>query len=273
MSESLYGALIVAVLLAAYAYLDARTVRRAAVLGALIALAALTRGEALLLVPLLGLALVARGSAAGDASGSCTSPCSWRPSRSCSPRGRSATRRRSPRPSSSPPTARASGSAPTAIRPTTGRSSACGTSRATGRRRPGDEAQQSREYRRRGMQYMRDHAGRVPLVLAARVGRLYDVFRPAQMRVYEASEGRPARSERLGVWLFWLLAPSRRRRGVAAAPPPPAARHPARPGGHGHAHRAADLRLHALSLRGRAVDRRARGGGRRRASCRRRSAA
>jgi hypothetical protein len=72
----------------------------------------------------------------------------------------------------------------------------------------GDEAQQSREYRRRGMRYMRDHAGRVPLVLAARLGRLYDVFRPAQMRVYEASEGRPARSERLGVWLFWLLAPA-----------------------------------------------------------------
>src|SRR5947207_3162935 len=76
-----------------------------------------------------------------------------------------------------------------------------------GKTPPGDEAQQSREYRRRGMQYMRDHAGRVPLVLAARVGRLYDVFRPAQMRVYEASEGRPARSERLGVWMFWLLAP------------------------------------------------------------------
>jgi hypothetical protein len=54
---------------------------------------------------------------------------------------------------------------------------------------------------------MRAHAGRVPAVLAARLGRLYDVFRPAQMRTYEASEGRPARSERLGVWLFWLLAP------------------------------------------------------------------
>ena len=81
MSESLYGPLIVAVLLAAYAYFDARTVRRVAVLGALIALAALTRGEALLLVPLLGLALVARGTCR-RASGSCTSPCSWRPSRS-----------------------------------------------------------------------------------------------------------------------------------------------------------------------------------------------
>ena len=46
---------------------------------------------------------------------------------------------------------------------------------------------------------MRDHAGRVPVVLAARLGRVWDVFRPAQKRVFEASEGRPARSERLGV--------------------------------------------------------------------------
>src|SRR4051794_32883447 len=65
MSESLYGPLIVAVLLAAYAYLDARTVRRVAVLGALIALAALTRGEAVLLVALLGLAPGGRGPPGG----------------------------------------------------------------------------------------------------------------------------------------------------------------------------------------------------------------
>ena len=265
MSESLYGALIVAVLLAAYAYLDARTVRRVAVLGALIALAALTRGEALLLVPLLGLALVARG----------TLPARERlvhlavlvaPSRSCSRRGRSATRRPSTRPCSSPPTARASGSAPTAIRPTTGRSSACGTSPATARRRRGDEAQQSREYRRRGMQYMRDHAGRVPAGPRPRAsGACTTSSGPAQMRVYEASEGRagalgaPRRvavlaagaARRRGAWLL-----RRRRQPLAIL---------LAPGGHGHAHRAADLRLHALSLRRRAVDRRARGGGRRRA--------
>jgi hypothetical protein len=34
-----------------------------------------------------------------------------------------------------------------------------------------------------------------------------DVYRPAQMVVYEAGEGRPARWERLGVRLYWLLAP------------------------------------------------------------------
>jgi hypothetical protein len=206
MSESLYGTLIVAVLLAAYAYLDARTVRRVAVLGALIALAALTRGEALLLVPLLGLALVARGRLPGrerlvhlavlvGAFALVLAPWSIR----------NATTFASP-----------------VLISTNGEGVWVGANchqtyygpiiglwdfPCYGKTPPGDEAQQSREYRRRGMRYLRDHAGRAPLVLAARVGRLYDVFRPAQMRVYEASEGRPARSERLGVWLFWLLAP------------------------------------------------------------------
>jgi hypothetical protein len=57
------------------------------------------------------------------------------------------------------------------------------------------------------MQYMRDHIERVPVVLAARVGRVWDLYRPDQNRVFAASEGRPLRSERLGVLLYWLLLP------------------------------------------------------------------
>jgi hypothetical protein len=81
------------------------------------------------------------------------------------------------------------------------------------------------------MAYMRDHAGRVPVVLAARVGRVWDLYRPDQNRVFAASEGRPARSERLGVLLYWLLLPFaaagawllRRRRHVLAVLLAPAA--------------------------------------------------
>ena len=229
MSESLYGAARSSPCCwRRYAYLDARTVRRAAR-----ARRAHRPGGA---DPRRGAA--ARAAARPRArrprrrcrARAARAPRRARgaPSRSCSRRGRSATRRPSTRPCSSPPTARACGSAPTAIRPTTGRSSACGTSPATARRPPGDEAQQSREYRRRGMQYLRDHAGRVPLVLAARVGRLYDVFRPAQMRVYEASEGRPGAlgaPRRVDVL---AARAARHRRRVAAAPAPPAARDPAR---------------------------------------------
>jgi 4-amino-4-deoxy-L-arabinose transferase-like glycosyltransferase len=53
MSETLYGALIAGMLLAAVAVLDRPTWRRAALLGALIALAALTRTEALFFLPFL----------------------------------------------------------------------------------------------------------------------------------------------------------------------------------------------------------------------------
>jgi 4-amino-4-deoxy-L-arabinose transferase-like glycosyltransferase len=207
MSESLYGALVAAVLLSAYAYLDARTVRRVAALGALIALAALTRGEALLLVPLLGLAVVARGPLPGRARLTHLAVLVAAFALVIAPWSiRNATTFSSP-----------------VLISTNGEGVWVGANchqtyygpiiglwdfPCYGRTPPGDEAQQSREYRRRGMRYLRDHASRVPLVLAARIGRLYDVFRPAQMRVYEASEGRPARSERLGVWLYWLLVPA-----------------------------------------------------------------
>src|SRR3954466_6504271 len=65
MSESLYGPFVVAALLAACAYAGARTAARAALVGALLGLAALTRGEALLLVPILALAVLARAPLPG----------------------------------------------------------------------------------------------------------------------------------------------------------------------------------------------------------------
>jgi hypothetical protein len=52
MSETLYGALLALALVAAYRLLDVRSWGRAAVFGALVGLAALTRGDALLLLPL-----------------------------------------------------------------------------------------------------------------------------------------------------------------------------------------------------------------------------
>jgi Dolichyl-phosphate-mannose-protein mannosyltransferase len=61
MSESLYGLLVVAALLAAYRQHDRCDVRSAVGLGLLIGLAALTRSEALLLLPLLAWPLALRG--------------------------------------------------------------------------------------------------------------------------------------------------------------------------------------------------------------------
>jgi 4-amino-4-deoxy-L-arabinose transferase-like glycosyltransferase len=206
MSESLYGVFVVAVLLAAYAYYDARTWRRAAVLGAFIGLAALTRGEALLFVPLLAIALFARGPLPGRARiehvGALVAAfvvvlAPWTI--------RNLTTFKSPVliSTNSEGVWVGANCRQTYYGPIIG----LWDFPCYGKRPAGDEAQQSSEYRRRGWAYMRDHAGRVPLVLAARLGRLYDVFRPAQMRVYESSEGRPPRSEHLGVWMFWLLVP------------------------------------------------------------------
>lgn len=61
MSETLYGFMVVAALLAAFHQRERRDVRSALALGALIGLAALTRAEGLLLVPLLAWPLALRG--------------------------------------------------------------------------------------------------------------------------------------------------------------------------------------------------------------------
>jgi 4-amino-4-deoxy-L-arabinose transferase-like glycosyltransferase len=206
MSESLYGVFVVAVLLAAYAYHDARTARRAAVLGALVGLAALTRGEALLFVPLLAIALLALGPLPARARlehvGALVAAFAvvlapWTI--------RNLTTFKSPVliSTNSEGVWVGANCHQTYYGPIIG----LWDFPCYGKRPAGDEAQQSAEYRRRGWDYLRAHSGRVPLVLAARLGRLFDVFRPAQMRVYESSEGRPPRSEQLGVWMYWLLLP------------------------------------------------------------------
>ena len=60
MSESLYGLLVVLALLAAYRVIDRPVPRSAAILGILLGLAALTRGEALLFVPFLAIPVCVR---------------------------------------------------------------------------------------------------------------------------------------------------------------------------------------------------------------------
>jgi 4-amino-4-deoxy-L-arabinose transferase-like glycosyltransferase len=43
---------------------------------------------------------------------------------------------------------------------------------------PGDESVVGQELRRRGLNYIHHHPGRVPVVVAARIGRTFEVFRP-----------------------------------------------------------------------------------------------
>ena len=204
MSETLYG-----VFLAATLWLSIRFWRRpslglAAAVGALAALAALTRGEALLLAPLLLLPLAYRGGTA------------WRP--------RAVT------------AAAAIGAfvlvlAPWTLRnltafdapvlvSTNGSAVFVGSNcdpvyhgefiglwnfDCYGKAPSGDEAEQAAEYRRRGFDYARDHAGRVPLVMGVRFLRVWDLFKPGQQASYEVLEGRSETASRLGLAMFYPL--------------------------------------------------------------------
>ena len=206
MSESLYGPFVVAALLAACAYVGARSAGRAALVGALVGLAALTRGEALLLVPLLALAMLVRAPLPGRARLAHLGALVAAFAVVLAPWSiRNALTFDEPVLIS----ANADGVWAGANCEPTYYGAIVGSwdFPCYGRRPAGDESEQSREYRRRGIAYMRAHAGRVPVVLAARVGRAWDVYRPDQNRVFAASEGRPARSEQLGVLLYWLLLP------------------------------------------------------------------
>ncbi len=73
--------------------------------------------------------------------------------------------------------------------------------------------------------YVGDNLGRVPLVLAARFGRAWSLYRPTHAIDIGRSEGRPVVGSTIGLGMFWLLVPLAvagavvlRRRGTALAP-------------------------------------------------------
>jgi 4-amino-4-deoxy-L-arabinose transferase-like glycosyltransferase len=54
----------------------------------------------------------------------------------------------------------------------------------------GDESEVEHAYRTRAFHYIEQHERRVPLVLAARIGRTWDLYRPADMVSYSEGENR-----------------------------------------------------------------------------------
>jgi 4-amino-4-deoxy-L-arabinose transferase-like glycosyltransferase len=69
-------------------------------------------------------------------------------------------------------------------------------------REPSVAAAQRRDL---GRDYMRDHLDRLPIVVAARVGRLWGVYRPFQMARFSVAEGKPRWASLAGWWMFWPL--------------------------------------------------------------------
>lgn len=90
---------------------------------------------------------------------------------------------------------------------------------------PGDEAQRAVAWRQVGFDYARDHLDELPKVVAARVGRQWELFRPFQNVEFAAIEGRNTTAAAWGLAMYYGLAASAiagavilKRRGVPLLP-------------------------------------------------------
>jgi hypothetical protein len=70
-----------------------------------------------------------------------------------------------------------------------------------------DQSQRAAVYRRAAFDYVRDHAGRVPRVVAARELRGWSLWRVDQMVWANTGEGREEWASWTGVVQFWVLVP------------------------------------------------------------------
>ena len=71
---------------------------------------------------------------------------------------------------------------------------------------PGDESERAQAYRRRGFAYARGNLDRVPVVVAARLGRVWELFRPLEQTRCEVFEGRPRGVSLAGLAVYYPLA-------------------------------------------------------------------
>jgi hypothetical protein len=89
-----------------------------------------------------------------------------------------------------------------------------------------DESQRDRFAYDYAKEYLRDHQRRIPVVAAARIGRLWDVYKPGQTTAFDWSvEGRGRLASWSGLLMFYALVPFGvvglvvlRRRGFAISP-------------------------------------------------------
>jgi Dolichyl-phosphate-mannose-protein mannosyltransferase len=212
MSETLLGLLVAICMLAAYQLIDRPALGRALLLGAVIGLAALTRGEAILLLVLL-LPWRRPRLAAAVAVACVVVLAPW------TVRNLSTFEK------------------PVLLSANEGNLIAGANCRNTYEGRDigswdlrcvpngplEDESLAEARFRHAGLEYARHHAGRVPLVVLARLGRTFELYQP--IRQAEHAEGRAAGIEVAGAVVFLLLVPVGaygaivlRRRGVRLAP-------------------------------------------------------
>lgn len=70
----------------------------------------------------------------------------------------------------------------------------------------GDESQRAITSRDRGLRYIGNHSGRFPAVVAARIGRVWELYRPWENAAFTQFEGRPLWGARAGLVSYWVLA-------------------------------------------------------------------
>lgn len=68
---------------------------------------------------------------------------------------------------------------------------------------PGDQSEVSAQYRSDAIEYVRDHKAQAPLVVLARVGRTWSVYRPFDMAWFNVGEGREPWVTRTGIFVFY----------------------------------------------------------------------
>jgi 4-amino-4-deoxy-L-arabinose transferase-like glycosyltransferase len=196
MTESTYGVFAAFSMLAAYRLLDAPSVGRALVLGVLLGIAAHARAEALLMLPLLLVPVLRRPGGLRAATAVCAAFAivlvPW------TVRNWSAFDR------------------PVLIATEGGETLAGANCDVTyyGARigtwqyscaafnGSGNEAKELNEAGHKGIRYARNHAGRVPLVLAARFARTWGLWQP-----FAVPEGRRAWVQQIGASLYFALIP------------------------------------------------------------------
>jgi 4-amino-4-deoxy-L-arabinose transferase-like glycosyltransferase len=72
----------------------------------------------------------------------------------------------------------------------------------------GDASDDDASSRRLAFRYMASHVSRLPVVMAARVGRTWSVYRPVQVARETRIEGRPPPVSLAGLAIFYLLVPT-----------------------------------------------------------------
>lgn len=70
----------------------------------------------------------------------------------------------------------------------------------------GDESERAIASRDRGLRYIRENVERTPAVVAARLGRVWELYRPWENASFTQFEGRPLWGSRAGLFSYYVLA-------------------------------------------------------------------